>query len=136
MKKILALTLCLATLLCAVTVSASAEDYGIAPCFNNVATTNSNFVITDDGLAVIAVSYIGYSGITTGATITVKLQKRTLWLFWNDVDEWTDTSSSYRGTFEHTKSVGKGTYRVQIEYRINGTGGAADVLTEELEYKH
>lgn len=136
MKKLLAFTLCVAVLICSLTVPVFADDYGVAPCYNNTSTTTSSFSITDDGLAVIRVSYIGYTGITTGATITVKLQKRTLWLFWNDVDEWVDTSSAYRDTFEHTKSVGSGTYRVQIEYRINGTGGATDVVTEELEYKH
>jgi hypothetical protein len=51
---------------------------GISLFNNNTASTSTNFSITDTGEARVRVNYEGYPGVTTGATITVKIEKRNL----------------------------------------------------------
>lgn len=142
MKKIICLVLCCVFSLGAfstVSYAATNDDYAVMPCLNNTAITNTGFVIDDNGTATIKVSYIGYEGITTGATIKVKLQKKFLFFFWQDVDlgsngnmlQYEVVGDNYFNAY--TLSLSKGTYRVQVEYEIRGNGGSADVLTEEIE---
>ena len=131
-KRIITFMLCLVLLLTCFANAVSASADSITPRYNNAVNTNSNFVISNDTASVM-VSYDGYSGITTGARITTVLQKRNLLVFWKDVTEWVDTSSKVSDSFEHTYSVGSGTYRVQITYEISGTGGATDVIEETIK---
>ena len=46
----------------------------------------------------------------------MKLQKRTLLLFWTDEQTWTQTFNSHSGTLAKTKTVSSGTYRVVANY--------------------
>ena len=110
------------------------------PRLNNTATTSTNFTITTAGKATISATYDGYKNITTGATITSYIEKRTLGLFWSRVDigepnnEWVDTSTDYVGAFGHEFWLdSKGTYRATVVYEISGTGGATDEITYEQE---
>ena len=93
MKKLIAIILCAILFVGAfdTTTFASDADAGIMPCFNNVGLIDSSFAIID-GEAIVLVSYMGYPGITTGAKITTKLEKRSFLFFWNDVTEWVDVS--------------------------------------------
>jgi len=107
----------------------------IMPRLNNTATTSTNFTITTAGKATVTANYNGYSGITTGATVTSYIEKRTLGLFWSKVDigepnnEWVDSSSAYVDFFAHEIYLeDKGTYRATVVYEISGTGGATDVI--------
>ena len=111
---------------------ASDADAGIMPCYNNVASVNSNFYITG-GNAVVSVSYSGIPDVTTGAKITVQLQKRNLMVFWKDVTEWENVSDNEDATFTYSRPVSSGTYRVKIRCEISGSGGATDVIEEELQ---
>lgn len=131
-KRIITFMLCLVLLLTCFANAVSASADSITPRYSNTAIVDSDFVISND-TAIVMVSYNGYSGITTGARITTVLQKRNLLVFWKDVTEWVDTSSKVSDSFEHTYSVGSGTYRVQITYEISGTGGATDVVEEEFK---
>ena len=108
---------------------------GVEPRLNNTLTTSTNFTISSTGKATIAASYNGYQNVTTGATITSYLEKRTLGIFWSKVDigttnnMWIDTSSDYLDTFIHTFQLeDTGTYRATVTYEIRGTGGSADVI--------
>lgn len=112
----------------------------ITPRLNNTSNTSTNFTITTAGKATISATYNGYKGITTGATVTSYIEKRTLGLFWTKVDigepnnEWIDTSSDYLGAFGHEFWLeNKGTYRATVVYEISGTGGATDVIDYEQE---
>ena len=134
MKKLIAIILCAILFVGAfdTTTFASDSDAGIMPCFNNVGLIDSSFAIID-GEAIVLVSYMGYPGITTGAKITTKLEKRSFLFFWNDVTEWVDVSYEEDAMFEHSYPVSSGTYRVKIKYEISGTGGATDVVEDELK---
>ena len=84
MKKISICLLCMLMLFSYVTVPAAAANEGIMPCYNNVIETRTDFTISDSGVARVTVSYEGIPGVTTGATITTKVQKKIAWL---DLDE-------------------------------------------------
>lgn len=137
MKKILSCLLCTLMLFSYVTVPATAANDGIMPCYNNVISTRTQFNISDSGVARVTVSYEGVPGVTTGATITTKIQKRSLGLIWTKVDigttnnEWVDSTrvESY-STFHSVTLPDTGTYRVVVEYEITGTGGATDVIED------
>ena len=102
------------------------------PCYNNAIDTKSKFEIVND-VATVDTSYYGISGITTGAKVTVVLQKRSLLVFWNDVTTWVDNSTKMNDSFAHSYAVSSGTYRVQITYEISGSGGATDVIEETIK---
>ena len=113
---------------------------GVQPRLNNTAGTSTNFTITSAGKATISACYDGYRGVTTGATITSYIEKRTLGLFWTKVDigqpnnEWVDVSTDYYDAFGHEFWLeDTGTYRATVVYEISGTGGATDVIEYEQE---
>ena len=70
-------------------------------------------------------------------TVNVKLQKRALLgLWWNDVEEWNATTTDYSHSFEFVEPVGNGTYRCSFEITVEGNGGSADVVTDEITVKN
>ena len=110
--------------------SVSASD--IMPLNNNTLAVNTNFVISETGEAITAVYFEGYPNITTGATITIKIEKRNLLFFWSDVVEETIiVNDSYYVNELHYQLENTGTYRCTVVYTVSGTGGADDVLTFE-----
>lgn len=94
--------------------------------------SQTSFTITDSGEARVAYQYEGYSDITTGAEITIKIEKRNFLFFWTDVVEETIviTGESYIGMYKYQLSK-TGTYKCTVTYRVSGTGGADDVITFE-----
>ena len=135
MKKLFIVFLILIiTFNCTQTVTFAEENVGASARSNNVSDTYTNFTITN-GVANVYVNYSGFEGITTNARITIKIQKRFLFFFWQDVDgaEWVDISNEVYYSNSHSISVKSGTYRAQIEYVIYGTGGVADTITETIE---
>ena len=139
MKKLLSSILVLAVICSAsvITVSAASGSSDITPYCNNIFQYNSTFIIDDNGDAEICVSYKSDPGVVTNATIEIRLLRKTLLFFWSEVETWTDTSTSSIYSNVHTTSLSKtGTYKVEITYTINGNGGAADVITDEIEQKY
>ena len=98
---------------------------------------HSGFAITETGEAIVAVNYEGYPNITTGATITIKIEKRNLLFFWTDVvnDTITVVGDRYLDEFYY-QLEDKGTYRCTVVYTVSGTAGADDVLTFEDTAKY
>lgn len=134
LKTTISLALVLLTILSVSTFPVAADDYGVMPCFNNVFVINTDFSISQSGLAAIFVSYDGYEGITTGAKIEIKLQRKTWGLFWTNVDTWTRIP----GTVDFSDCVTHqltrtGTYRAIVTYEIRGTAGDPDTYTFDHE---
>ena len=134
MKKIIAIVLCAVFLIVGVeTVSfASNTSDEITPRLNNVNSVVSNFVIVN-GNAVVSISYTGAETVTTGATVTIQLQKRNLLVLWKDVKEWVYISYDPTASFEFSYPVSSGTYRAKIRYEIKGSGGTTDVIEHERQ---
>lgn len=135
----LALALCLLVVPFSLSVSAALpEDNGVMPCYNNTFGTDSSANIDGIGKISIAFSYDGYEGVTTHANIDIKIEKRTLGIFWSDTDmNWNQTYYSVSKSGERNFLVpSTGTFRVTLTYTIYGSGGAADVVTyqQELTY--
>ncbi len=136
MKKKICLLFVLVFVFASVTqLSVLASD--IMPLNNNTNLTKTKFVISDTGDAIVTVKYEGYPNITTGAIISIKIEKRNLLLFWTDVVEETITVNNYYyANALHYQLEDTGTYRCTVEYVISGTGGADDVITYEEEQKY
>ncbi len=99
---------------------------------NNTNLTRTAFTITDTGEAIVSLSYYGYPNVTTGATITVKIEKRSMLIFWTDIITETVTVQGENYVKELSYQLeNTGTYRCTVEYVVSGTGGADDVLTFE-----
>ena len=115
-------------------------DNDIMPLYNNTDSVSGSFSINSTGLSTINYRFYGISGTTTKAIITTYIEKRTLGFFWTRVDigttdnEWIDTINSYNGSKKRTFQLSKnGTYRVNIKFKIYGSGGSADEITKVYE---
>ena len=139
-KKLLSLAFAI-LILCISIVPVYAVD-APTPRFNNTATTESTFVIYDDGLAGVCAMYIGYDNITTFACIQIKIERKVLF-WWSDVENgWTDNTYvtelwGVENAVEYFLQLEKkGTYRAIVTYTINGLGGDSDIITSVLEYDY
>ena len=90
--------------------------------------------ISNEGFA--EVSYYGYDSFVR-AELTVKVQKRFLLVFWNDVGEWSATSTDKYGFFSHTFALnGSGMYRAVFTLKVYGTDGSYDTIEKTIESKY
>ena len=136
MKKVsVVLILCL-LLSFGTSIVASAEEYAVNPRYNNSIDVRYSFEIVNDA-AVAYVRVFGYPDITSHISANVKLEKRALLgLIWSDVNEWNVSSYNSSDTFTFTESVSSGTYRCSFEITVEGNGGSADVITDQITVKN
>ncbi|MBO5413986.1 MAG: hypothetical protein J6A29_06930, partial [Clostridia bacterium] len=86
MKKVLTIILT-ALIFCISIIPAHAiDDYGVMPCYNNVASQRTGFDISSSGEATVSVTIRGYQGVTTRIVITYEIQKKLIGNIWQDVD--------------------------------------------------
>ena len=106
----------------------------IMPLNNNVLSTKTRFTISDTGEAIVSLNCEGYPNVTTGATISISIEKRNFLFFWSNIIEETITveGSDYFEELQY-QLEDSGTYKCTVEYVISGTGGADDVITYEEE---
>jgi hypothetical protein len=65
--------------------------------------------------------------------LTVKVEKRFLLVFWNEVGTWSSTSTELYGYFSHVMPLnGSGTYRATFTLEVLGKDGTLDVITDTL----
>ena len=132
-KTFLVLTLSLVMLLTGITSSATEANAGISPRLSHFGGGSFSFSALESG-GHTAISYEGYPDTFVQATVTVKLEKKFLFFFWNDVDEWTATSTELLGTFYHVFELdGKGTYKATMRLEVLGTDGTVDVIEDSIE---
>ena len=108
---------------------------GISPRLSHTATSNFSFYASENG----AEAYVSYDGLSSfaRADITIKVEKRFLLAFWNDIGEWSASSTDVNGDFYHVFQLnGRGTYRATFTLTITGTDGTVDTLTEEIKSKY
>ncbi len=135
-KKLITLTLAICFLITPVALVANAAE--IQPRLNNTISTTTTMGISSSGKLTVAYKYVGVPGVTTKAVITTYVEKRFLGIFWSRVDigttndEWVDTFYEDQHIYERSYQLSSsGTYRVTVQYKIYGSGGAADVLDYE-----
>ena len=141
-KKILVavLILCLAIVPLSPMSAIAAGDDGIMPRYNNVNTATANMTISDSGMMTIGYSVEGYRNITNKIVITIYIEKRTLGVFWSRVDlpssddQWVYTIYDYNYTnFTTYQLSSTGTYRVTVNFKVYGTGGAVDEIETQIK---
>lgn len=138
----LAILMIVLQLFAALSVSAASLPYSETAAipryrYNNTLVT-SEYITISSGEAVIYASYIGFQGVTEGATIDIKLQRK-VFIFWVDVDNgqtdntWSDSFTGYLGSVLHSIDLSvSGDYRAKITYNIYGSGGSADEISVVL----
>lgn len=130
-KQVLIFAVCM-IMLCAnvITVFASSD---VVPCYDNVAYAVVYTDVSSDGELEIMLEYEGYSS-TTKAVINVCIEKKTLFFFWSDEAEWSDTLyvNSYCG-MDSYQLPDEGTYRVTVTFEVYGSDGTVDTIIRECE---
>ena len=127
----LSLLMCLASM----PVCATESENQIMPRLSHMNDASFSFDATSS-VGYIAATYTGYDASFVSAKLTVIVEKRFLWAFWNDVGTWTATSTDIHGNLYHEMSLnGSGTYRATFTLEVTGTDGTVDVITDTLESK-
>ena len=131
LKRLAVMFACM-SMLCA-SVTTAFASYGIMPCYDNVLYAEAYASVANDGELAIDVSYGGTTSVTK-AVITTCIEKKTLFFFWSDEAEWSDTiySSSYSGTDSYQLPE-EGTYRVTVTFEVYGSDGSVDTITCDSE---
>ncbi len=141
MKKFICLLLSLMMVMSMVILPIHADEP--VPCYVNTRTVSAELVILSTGEAVVTFGYQGYEDLATSAEITVKIQKKTLGLFWTDVDNGqpNDTWSfnAFGNHYDNEVSMflsSKGTYRAVVNFTIYGFGGGPDEVEKISQDKY
>ena len=113
-------------------IVASASETSVTPRLGNVINYNTYFAISDN-YGEVQVTYKGESTFAR-ADVHVKLEKRFLLAFWNDVGEWSASSTNQSDTLSHVFALdGSGRYRATITLTITGNDGSVDSVEEIIK---
>ena len=113
-------------------IVAFATDEGISPRLSHMGNGGFSFAARDN-IGYIDVTYYGYDSFVR-ADLNVKVQKRFLLVFWNDVYEWNASCTDLNGEFYHEFNIEKsGMYRAQFTLLITGNDGTVDTVTSTIE---
>ena len=125
----------LLVIMCMTNVTAFASNEEIMPCLSHTSDGSFTFIATSDG-GYVDVTYHGYDSFVR-ADLTVKIEKRFLLVFWNDVCEWSASSTDLNGIFYTTLPLdGSGTYRATFTLLITGNDGTVDTIEQVIESKY
>jgi len=110
-------------------------DGGISPRLSHMDDASFGFVALDN-VGYLDIGYYGYDSFVR-AELTVKVQKRFLLVIWNNVGEWSASSTDIDGRFYHEFSLnGSGMYRAVITLKIYGNDGTYDTIERTIESKY
>ena len=113
-------------------ITAFASNEGVSPRLSHTSDGSFSFVPTKDG-GYVDVTYYGYDSFVR-ADLTVEIEKRFLFVFWNDVSSWSASSTQLNGEFYNTLPLdGSGTYRAKFTLLITGNDGTVDTITDVIE---
>lgn len=113
-------------------VVAFAIEETIDPRLSHTGVGGFSFA-TVDNVGYIDATYYGYDSFVR-ADLNVKVQKRFLLVFWNDVYEWNASCTDLNGEFYHEFNIEKsGTYRALFTLLVTGNDGTVDTVTFEIE---
>lgn len=109
-----------------------ATDEVMSPRLSHMGNGAFSFTALDNK-GYLDVTYYGYDSFVR-ADLNVKVQKRFLLVFWNDVYEWNASCTDIDGEFYHEFDIEKsGMYRAQFTLLITGTDGTVDTVTSTIE---
>lgn len=113
-------------------VAAFAANEEITPRLSHVENGGYSFAAYDN-IGHMDVTYYGYDSFVR-ADLNVKVQKRFLLVFWNDVYEWNTSSTEIEGHFYHECELnGSGMYRAKFTLTVTGNDGTVDTIPFTIE---
>lgn len=113
-------------------ITAFASNEGVMPRLSHMEDGSFSFVPTKDG-GYVDVTYYGYDSFVR-ADLTVEIEKRFLFVFWNEVSSWSASSTQIDGEFYNTLPLdGSGKYRATFTLKITGNDGTVDTITDVIE---
>lgn len=113
-------------------VIAFAVEEKINPRLSHMSDGAFSFAARDN-VGYIGVTYYGYDSFVR-ADLNVKIQKRFLLVFWNDIAEWNASSTEIDGDFNHEFELnGSGMYRAKFTLVITGNDGTIDTIPYTIE---
>lgn len=127
------LLIVLSILMCLTSIPAHASENQIMPRLSHMAGASFAFVADASG-GIIEATYTGYPASFLGAKLTVKVEKRFLLVFWNEVGTWSTTCTDIDGFISHTMPLnGSGKYRATFTLEVLGKDGTLDVVDMVIE---
>ena len=136
MKKIVKtlMLISLAMIMCLTSMPIYASEAGgISPRLSHTNNASYSFDATSS-IGYISADYTGVRATFVSAKLTVKVEKRFLFFFWDEVGTWTATNTELLGDFYYEMPLtGSGTYRATFTLEVTGTNGTVDVITDTLE---
>jgi hypothetical protein len=132
-KTLLILALTLVMLFTGVPTFAAEADTGVSPRLSHMGTGSFSFSALDDG-GHVSITYEGYSDSFVRAEVNVRLAKKVMLFFWEDIAVWGEESTEDWGDFYHIFELdGKGTYKATITLKIYGTDGTYDLIEDSIQ---
>ena len=113
-------------------IVASASETSVTPRLGNTTNYATYFEVVGD-YGIVETTYSGESTFAR-ADVHVKLEKRFLLAFWNDVGEWSASSTNRNDTLSHAFALdGSGRYRATITLTVIGNDGSVDSVEEVIK---
>ncbi len=132
-KKVFSAFLCSVLLLLTMSVGVSAQsvqeekDPEIQPRYSYTVSTAASIYVSN-GMIACHGEVEGYPGTATKVTITLYLQKKTLF-WWSDEEEWSTSYNRYYGSFTGKVTLPEsGTYRTKAVYTVY-SGSSSETIT-------
>lgn len=123
----------LTIVMCLTSISTYASENQIMPRLSHMDEASFAFVADASG-GIIEATYTGYEESFLAAKLTVKVEKRFLLVFWNEVGTWSTTCTDIDGFISHTMPLnGSGKYRATFTLEVLGKDGTLDVVDMVLE---
>ena len=123
----------LSAIVCLTSIPVCAAENQIMPRLSHMDDASFVFIADASG-GHIGVDYTGYSESFLCAKLTVKVEKRFLLVFWNEVGTWSSTSTELYGYFSHVMPLnGSGKYRATFTLEVLGKDGTLDVVEGTIE---
>ena len=132
-KTLMLISLAMIMCLTSIHVYASETEGTISPRLTHTNDASFAFDATSS-VGYIDVIYTGVDTTFVSAKLTVKVEKRFLFFFWDEVGTWASTSTEVYGDFYHEMALsGSGTYRATFVLEVTGTDGTVEVIDSVIE---
>lgn len=113
-------------------IVASASETSVIPRLGNTSEHSLTFTISGNN-GIVRATYEGDTNFAK-ADVHVKLEKRFLLAFWNDVGEWSASSTNRDDNLSHVFALDdSGRYRATITLTITGSDGSVDSAEEIIK---
>lgn len=134
-KTLMLISLAMIMCLTSIPVYASETEGTISPRLTHTNAASFSFDATSS-VGYIDAIYTAVDTTFVSAKLTVKVEKKFLFFFWDEVGTWTATCTEIDGDFYYEMPLtGAGTYRATFTLEVTGTDGTVEVIDSVIESK-